>query len=186
MKDDRLGLQRWLAALGRGVYDAILQTTDPAALEISRRGNIGTAFLHRHGGDIAQSANRGFRYRACLSRIASIQADALDVAVNFSAIARSVLHRPSTPLVALSGGRRHHQVTRALERVQPFVEIEIGGDLARRQTHCIVGRESVADKGGDADGDFIERTLTLFGFSGSFMRPAITAMNELIRLGMST
>ena len=75
----------------------------------------------------------------------------------------------------------------ALDAIELVAEFEIGRDLPRRQRHCIVGRESASDEGGDGDGDFLKRTLTDFAPSPAPPHEARQFLDEggQSRLGMS-
>ena len=64
--------------------------------------------------------------------------------------------------VALRADGGDSKIVRPLDPVELRAEFEIGRDLPRRQRHCKVGREPASDEGGDGEGDFRKRTLTVF------------------------
>jgi len=62
-------------------------------------------------------------------------------------------------IIALRAEPGNRQGVGLFDAIQFVAEFQIGRDLPRREGHCIVGRESASDEGGDADGNFRKRTL---------------------------
>jgi len=86
-------------------------------------------------------------------------------------------------LVALRADVAKHEIVGLLHAIEPLAEHGVGNDLPRRQSHCKVGRESVADESGDGNGNFFERILIGFVSPVAPMRLDRSSANEPIPFG---
>src|SRR5262249_44950812 len=76
-------------------------------------------------------------------------------------------------LVALCADGGDGQGISPVDAIELVGEFKISRDLPWGEHHCIIGRETMSDEGGDADADFRKRTLWIFAPSSVRLMSAV-------------